>query len=154
QDEGNVLGPVVSGGLVMETLGPSGHVVAFGEPAAVAAMPIALRASVPPSAGPSAPNPLTVVRTTPQAVTHVDVGDRSPSPEGTQAAFGPDGLLYVIDLDAVVSVLDPATGTRLRSWGGAGHGDGQFDGSHDLAVGPDGRIFIADSGNHRVQVFD
>jgi DNA-binding beta-propeller fold protein YncE len=62
--------------------------------------------------------------------------------------------LYVLDVDANVTVIDPETGATVRTWGGRGHGDGQFDGAHDIAVGPDGRVYAADEGSHRVQVFD
>jgi DNA-binding beta-propeller fold protein YncE len=35
-----------------------------------------------------------------------------------------------------------------------GNADGQFSFPRNVAVGPDGDIFVADSGNHRIQVFD
>ena len=55
--------------------------------------------------------------------------------------------------------LDPYAGKRteseaLASWGSAGAGDGQLNAPRNLAVGPDGSIYVADSGNHRIQVFD
>jgi outer membrane protein assembly factor BamB len=153
-EEGNARGPIVSGGLLIVTRGPPGRVIGYGEPGRVAELPIA-------SAGPSAPvsealpNPLTIVRSFDVATTHVHVGDRRDGPEGTQATFGPDGKLYVIDADAMISVLDPQTGMPVvRAWGGHGHGDGTFDGAHDIAVARDGRVYVADAGNHRIQVFD
>ena len=36
----------------------------------------------------------------------------------------------------------------------AGTGDGQLTLPRNMAVGPDGRIYVLDSGNHRLQVFD
>lgn len=78
-------------------------------------------------------------------------------------AIGPDGNLYVTDLSQRVSVISPA-GTVLRRWGRRGTGPGEFNfisanptvptniqGS--LAVGPDGTVYVSDSGNARVQVF-
>jgi DNA-binding beta-propeller fold protein YncE len=45
-------------------------------------------------------------------------------------------------------------GRFLRQWGTTGTGDGQFDYPGGIAVGPDGRIYVADQTNRRVQVFD
>ncbi len=39
-------------------------------------------------------------------------------------------------------------------WGSNGQGDGQFVNPRALTVSPQGQIYVADSGNHRVQVFD
>ena len=55
--------------------------------------------------------------------------------------------------------LDPYQGKRAQTdavqiWGSNGTGDGQFVTPRNVAVGPDGRIYVADSGNHRLQVFD
>ena len=43
---------------------------------------------------------------------------------------------------------------RSRSWGSSGSGEGQFNTTRGVAVGPDGRIYTTDFGNNRVQVFD
>lgn len=55
--------------------------------------------------------------------------------------------------------LDPYEGKRvetqaLKVWGSNGSGEGQFIAPRDLAIGPDGSIYVADSGNHRIQLFD
>ncbi len=42
----------------------------------------------------------------------------------------------------------------LSTWGSNGSGDGQFVAPRNMAVGPDGSIYVADSGNHRIQVLD
>lgn len=45
---------------------------------------------------------------------------------------------------------------RDRIWGSSGTGDGQFRQSRGIAVdssGPNGRVYVADSFNHRIQVF-
>jgi len=87
-------------------------------------------------------------------------------------AVGPDGNLYVVDSDnARVQVFAP-DGTFLRAWGSycemeSGHGcadpdgngplqmgDGQFREPWGIAVAPDGRVYVADTWNHRIQVFD
>jgi sugar lactone lactonase YvrE len=38
--------------------------------------------------------------------------------------------------------------------GFAGSGEGELSAPRNMAVGPDGRIYVLDSGNHRVQIFD
>ena len=55
--------------------------------------------------------------------------------------------------------IDPYEGKRTEieavgNWGSNGNGEGQFVTPRNLAVGPDGAIYVADSGNHRIQVFD
>ena len=55
--------------------------------------------------------------------------------------------------------LDPYEGKRteleaIKLWGSTGSGDGQFATPRSLTVGPDGSIYVADSGNHRIQIFD
>jgi DNA-binding beta-propeller fold protein YncE len=42
----------------------------------------------------------------------------------------------------------------LNESGTGGAGDGEFLAPRNVAIGPDQRIFVADSGNHRIQVFD
>lgn len=81
----------------------------------------------------------------------------------TALAVGPDGNLYVTDLSQRVTVISPA-GTVLRRWGKRGSGPGEFDFisadptspadlQAQIAVGPDGMVYVSDSGNARVQVF-
>jgi sugar lactone lactonase YvrE len=47
-----------------------------------------------------------------------------------------------------------ADGTFIRSWGRPGSGEGELRIPHGITVGPDGRVYVADRGNHRVQIFD
>jgi len=78
-------------------------------------------------------------------------------------AVGPDGNLYVTDLSQRVTVISPA-GKVLRRWGKPGSGPGEFrfipgdpaaptDVQGQIAVGTDGKVYVSDSGNARVQVF-
>src|SRR5262249_2385395 len=52
-----------------------------------------------------------------------------------------------------ISVYD-RDGKFLREWGKTGTGNGEFDFPGGLAIGRDGRIYVADQTNRRVQVFD
>jgi sugar lactone lactonase YvrE len=45
-------------------------------------------------------------------------------------------------------------GNWLKSWGEPGKGPGQFDTPHSIAVDAEGRVYVADRGNRRIQVFD
>ena len=47
--------------------------------------------------------------------------------------------------------------TFLTAWGSAGSGNGQFSiytGPWDVAVDGSGNVYVADTGNHRIQKFD
>ena len=64
-----------------------------------------------------------------------------------------------VQLTLPAAQLDPYAGKRtetdaLQSWGNNGTGEGQFVTPRSVAVAPDGSIYVADSGNHRIQVFD
>ena len=45
-------------------------------------------------------------------------------------------------------------GQYLMEWGGKGTGPGQLDVPHALAMDSAGRLFVADRGNSRLQIFD
>jgi len=80
-------------------------------------------------------------------------------------AVGPDGHVYVVDSDnSRVQVFGP-DGAFLRTWGSNcnlatatgcldAEGRGQFQEPWSIAVARDGRIYVADTWNHRIQVFD
>ncbi len=63
-------------------------------------------------------------------------------------------------LAPVEAVVDPFENKyRLESatrvvGGVSGEGPGQLKQPRDMAIAPDGRIYVADTGNHRIQVFD
>jgi DNA-binding beta-propeller fold protein YncE len=72
----------------------------------------------------------------------------------TNLAIGPKGDLYVSDGygNCRVHRFSP-TGERKRSWGVPGTGSGQFYLPHGIAVGADGRVFVCDRENDRIQIF-
>jgi len=45
-------------------------------------------------------------------------------------------------------------GRQLSIFGSQGDGPGEFERPTDLDIGPDGRIFVVDFGNDRIQVFE
>ena len=47
-----------------------------------------------------------------------------------------------------------ADGRFLMAWGQAGTGSGEFDMPHGLGIDSQGRVFVADRGNSRLQIFD
>jgi DNA-binding beta-propeller fold protein YncE len=143
----------VSGGMVFIT-DDTGVISAYAEPDLAAAIGPVTSGSlnvVAPVAQPS--DPFTIVRTldpSTTGLTRIESFD-----------VGPDGLIYVLDLKPSVTVIDPATGKVVRTWGRQGNGEGEFNlrvtngnpGTGDIAVGKDGTVFVADGSNHRVQVF-
>jgi streptogramin lyase len=45
-------------------------------------------------------------------------------------------------------------GKFIKTWGKKGSGPGEFDTPHSIAMDSRGRIFVADRGNNRIQIFD
>jgi DNA-binding beta-propeller fold protein YncE len=78
-------------------------------------------------------------------------------------AVDASGDVYITHF-SVFSIGDPvyparvsrytASGTFVREWGRTGKGDGEFDYPGGIAVTPDGRVYVADQTNRRVQIFD
>jgi len=128
---------------------PGGSLVAFGVASPAAPTPAS------PSLAPSSalPEPFNVV----SRHEAVDLGlDR---PLGL--AIGPSGDVYVSDLSMRITQLT-AEGDVIRRWGGPGSGKGEFDFvpaaananvNASIGVGPDGKVYVSDSDNHRIQVF-
>lgn len=53
-----------------------------------------------------------------------------------------------------VRVFNAVTGSHLMDIGNSGEGPGEFNLPLDAAVGQDGRLYVLDSGNYRIQIFD
>jgi DNA-binding beta-propeller fold protein YncE len=67
---------------------------------------------------------------------------------------------YAVDIGGVSSILhrvrvfDARTGEHLFDVGKRGSAQGEFNLPRDVAVGKDGRLYVVDGGNFRIQVFD
>ncbi len=72
----------------------------------------------------------------------------------TNVALARDGSLYVTDGygNARVHKFAP-DGRLLFSWGEPGSGPGQFNLPHGIALDKQGRVFVADRENSRIQIF-
>ncbi|HAE32834.1 MAG TPA: hypothetical protein DCF86_03235 [Dehalococcoidia bacterium] len=87
-------------------------------------------------------------------------GDLVPSAAGpfnypTEMAPGPNGDIYVSDgyRNARVHRFSP-DGDLINSWGEPGNGGhGQFHLPHSLLIDPDGKVYVCDRANRRVQIF-
>jgi len=85
--------------------------------------------------------------------------------EPNDVAVGPDGSIYVgdghsgqganADLSTVARIAKyDSTGRFLESWGEIGTAPGEFRTPHALAFDSRGRLFVADRGNVRIQIFE
>jgi sugar lactone lactonase YvrE len=90
-------------------------------------------------------------------------GGNAPMPSGA-LALGPDGKLYVADslnhrirrIDLAADRIDTVAGTGIAGFGGdEGPAlESQLSNPRDLEFGPDGRLYVADTDNHRVRAID
>ncbi len=70
-------------------------------------------------------------------------------------AVAPNGDIFVVDGHGNNRVVKfNKDGEFIMSWGGAGTGPGQFNEPHCLAFDSQGRLFVGDRVNERIQVFD
>ncbi len=67
----------------------------------------------------------------------------APAPAAPQPVLGPDPYG-----DKVTKLAS------IRQFGSQGSADGQFSGARGVAVAPDGSVYVADQGNHRIEKFD
>ena len=73
----------------------------------------------------------------------------------TDIAFARNGHLFISDGYANARILEyTGDGTKIREWGTAGTGPGQFRLPHSIQIDEDGVIYVADRENGRVQRFD
>ena len=88
-------------------------------------------------------------------------GIRGDSPnlfdEPSDLSIGPDGTLYIVD-----GHINPesnrrivhltAEGEFIEAWGEKGYGPLQFEGPHSVAVDSEGKIYVGDRTNNRLQI--
>ena len=73
----------------------------------------------------------------------------------TDMAWDSQGNTYISDgyINSRVAKIAP-DGRWLTSWGSYGKEPGQFDTLHSIAIDAQDRVYVADRGNRRIQVFD
>lgn len=87
--------------------------------------------------------------------------------EPCDVATSPNGDIFVADGHSgqdVKAAQDPRTVARIvkfdrngkfiKTWGKLGSGPGEFKTLHAVVFDARGRLFVADRGNHRIQIFD
>ena len=115
----------------------------------------------------------TVYKFSPQGEVLLVLGTPGVAGDGTGAELnspndvitGPDGSIYVgdghggqganADLSTVARIAKfDRHGRFLESWGSIGTAAGKFRTPHSLAFDSQGRLFVADRGNVRIQIFE
>jgi len=72
----------------------------------------------------------------------------------TKMMAHPNGDIYITDGYRNARVHHFTRDGRLvKSWGGPGHGEGQFHLPHSIAFDDDGKLYVADRANKRIQIF-
>jgi hypothetical protein len=73
----------------------------------------------------------------------------------TDVAFAPNGNIFIADGYRNARILEyTPQGKKVREWGAAGTGPGQFRLPHSIQVSANGDVYVADRENGRIQRFD
>jgi sugar lactone lactonase YvrE len=73
----------------------------------------------------------------------------------TDIAFGKNGDIFIADGHVNARVVKyTKDGKFIKAWGKKGTGPGEFRLPHSLAIDSQGRLFVADRSNNRIQIFD
>ena len=73
----------------------------------------------------------------------------------TDIAFAPKGRIFISDGYANARILEyTAEGKKVREWGRAGAGPGQFHLPHSVVVDENNILYVADRENGRIEEFD
>ena len=83
------------------------------------------------------------------SVTEISPADSSPN----KIAVDASSKIYLSDDQEMKIYAIAMDGTVSASWGGSGSQNGAFSNPSAIAFGPQGRVFVADENNGRVQVF-
>jgi sugar lactone lactonase YvrE len=94
-----------------------------------------------------------------QKLMEISVGEQPAGRTGaigtSDIAFGPNGRLFISDGYGNARILEyNSKGERVKQWGRAGKGPGEFRQPHGIAVDDRGVIYVADRQNARLQRFD
>ena len=103
-----------------------------------------------------------VIKFTPAGVTLMEIavgGQPTPCRNNfcgtTDIAFARNGHLFISDGYANARILEyTGDGQKIREWGTAGTGPGQFRLPHSIQIADDDSVYVADRENGRVQRFD
>jgi streptogramin lyase len=104
----------------------------------------------------------TVIEFTPTGnkLLQIDVGGQPETAAGfflgaTDITFAPKGRIFISDGYANARVLEYTTdGKKVREWGSAGTGPGQFNLPHSIVVDENEILYVADRENGRIEKFD
>jgi len=107
----------------------------------------------------------TVMKFSPQGELLMTIG--TPGQEGSppnnltrpsDMVVAASGQIYIVDSHGAGGenriTRWAADGTYMETWGETGYGPGQFHDPHALAMDSQGRIFVGDRGNSRIQILD
>lgn len=73
----------------------------------------------------------------------------------TDVAFAPNGDVYVTDGYGSARIAKYShDGRYLLEWGKRGNGPGEFGLPHNVVIDREGRVYVTDRDNQRIQVFD
>jgi len=134
-DDGNVWATDFAG----NADGTKGHQVHKFSPTGELLMSLGIAGQ--PGSGPGQLNQPNDVITTPEGIIFVADGH-----SGQSARPGPGSTGRILKYTA--------EGEFLMEWGEIGIGPGEFRTPHALELDSRGRLFVADRGNHRIQIFD
>jgi DNA-binding beta-propeller fold protein YncE len=107
-----------------------------------------------------------VVKFSPEGEVLLTLGQMGVAGEGpttlnrpSDVAIARNGNIFVADghtgMDTNMRIVKYAPdGTYVKEWGNKGSAPGQLNGAHGLAMDSQGRLFVADRENNRVQIFD
>ena len=106
-----------------------------------------------------------VVKFSPDGQILLTLGEAGVSAEGrdtfiapTDVVVAPNGDIFVSDgheRDSSSRIVKfSKDGTFIKAWGKSGSAAGELSAPHNLAFDSRGRLFVADRGNNRIQIFD
>lgn len=83
----------------------------------------------------------------------VKLGNRNKNADSTRIKTATLTLLFILLLGSSIPFVRTETPLFTLKWGSRGSGNGQFEQPYAVAVDGSGNVYVADSGNNRVQKF-